>query len=163
MKDITIINPSKEFILSNMTRYEFWNISSSGLREGKVDLFAVNDEDLQFPTVNELNLALVGNSLETILQNEGISKYLSRLGLAQTKTISTMTIPWKEVEMLSEKTVCSNGTTFCFTDGCGVISAATANQVALCLHKLHNPTDVLADEVYIPSVFQVRKLCFIVK
>jgi hypothetical protein len=75
----------------NNFRYVLWNISSSGLRELKVDLYN-EDPKKPFPTVSSLIEALGGPLLVPILEKDGISKYMARLGLSQSKSIPTIKV-----------------------------------------------------------------------
>jgi RNA-dependent RNA polymerase len=142
------------FILNNNDEYEFLAYSNSGLRENKCWFWKVDSSAEKLCTAMDLI-----SELGSFGEIADIGKCGARLGQCFSATLSTINVTRNEIEVIPDFT----NDKYCFSDGCGRISAEMATRIATSLNLVDEETInnarsciSLVEIGVVPSAFQVR-------
>ncbi|KAK7265708.1 hypothetical protein RJT34_33331 [Clitoria ternatea] len=131
-----ILTILRDGIVIGSKRFEFLAFSASQLRSNSVWLFASNDN---------VTAADIREWMGCFKNIRSISKCAARMGQLFSSSKQTFEVPARDVEVIPDIEVTSDGVTYCFSDGIGKISQSFARQVAQKLNLDHSP-----------SAFQIR-------
>lgn len=131
-----ILTILRDGIVIGGKRFEFLAYSASQLRSSSVWMFASND------SVKAEGIREWMGSFKVI---PSVSKCAARMGQLFSSSMQTLEVSARDVELIPDIEVTSDGTHYCFSDGIGKISQSFAKQVAEKCKLDH-----------VPSAFQIR-------
>lgn len=131
-----ILTILQDGIVIGAKKFEFLAYSASQLRSSSVWMFASND------SVKAEDIREWMGCFKVI---PSVSKCAARMGQLFSSSKQTLEVSARDVELIPEIEVTSDGTYYCFSDGIGKISHSFARQVSEKCKLKH-----------IPSAFQIR-------
>ncbi|KAJ4841082.1 hypothetical protein Tsubulata_048259 [Turnera subulata] len=131
-----ILSILRDGLVLGAKRYEFLAFSASQLRSNSVWMFASNDS-VKAESIREW--------MGCFSKIRNVSKCAARMGQLFSSSVPTFVVPEREIDIIPDIEVNSDGIQYCFSDGAGKISLAFARKIAQkCELK------------QIPSAFQIR-------
>ncbi|XP_059645306.1 RNA-dependent RNA polymerase 2 [Cornus florida] len=131
-----ILSILQEGIVIGTKRFQFLAFSASQLRSNAVWMFASNEN---------VKVEDIRDWMGCFNKIRSVSKCAARMGQLFSSSTQTLEVPPKEVEVIPDIEVTSDGVGYCFSDGIGKISLSFARQVAQKCGLSHTP-----------SAFQIR-------
>ncbi|KAL2515792.1 RNA-dependent RNA polymerase 2 [Forsythia ovata] len=131
-----ILSVLRDGIAIGDKRFEFLAFSASQLRSNSVWMFASN-EHVKAEDIREW--------MGCFNKIRSVSKCAARMGQLFSSSMQTMKVLPREVKVIPDIEVISDGVGYCFSDGIGKISCAFAREISRKLGLSH-----------IPSAFQIR-------
>ncbi|KAF5734182.1 RNA-dependent RNA polymerase 2 isoform X1 [Tripterygium wilfordii] len=116
-----ILSVLRDGIVIGPKRFEFLAFSASQLRSNSVWMFASN-ENVRAKDIREW--------MGCYNKIRSVSKCAARMGQLFSSSWQTFNVPAREVELIPDIEVNSEGNNYCFSDGIGKISLSFARQVA---------------------------------
>lgn len=131
-----ILSVLQDGIVIGDKKFQFLAFSASQLRSNSVWMFASNDH-IKAEDIREW--------MGCFDKIRSVSKCAARMGQLFSSSMQTLEVPPRDVDLIPDIEVVSDGVKYCFSDGIGKISYAFAKDIVRKLGLSH-----------IPSAFQIR-------